>query len=198
VSLPFWAKLWPSNIILAYYLNRMELAPGARVLEIGAGGGLAGLVTALRGAPTVLSDVDDNALLFCRINALKNGLGDAVEVRRVDFTTERPEDRFEYVVGCEVLYQEDVYRPLVKFLAHTLAPTPGSQVVLARDYARRARRFFKLADRDFAITEKTIGCKAAGESGEPERHLICISRLTPRRGQAERERPEPDHAGGDA
>ncbi|EJT98025.1 hypothetical protein DACRYDRAFT_96680 [Dacryopinax primogenitus] len=65
-SHPLWGHyLWNSGICLAKYLeHNPTLYAGSNVLELGAGGGLPALVTALRGAKkTVISDYPDRALV---------------------------------------------------------------------------------------------------------------------------------------
>ncbi|KZO90132.1 hypothetical protein CALVIDRAFT_542972 [Calocera viscosa TUFC12733] len=65
-SHPLWGHyLWNSGICLAKYLEHTPaLYLGRTVLELGAGGGLPALVTALRGArKTVVTDYPDRALV---------------------------------------------------------------------------------------------------------------------------------------
>ena len=55
-----------------------------------------------------------DAVLFSRIAVLKNNLSDRVTVRRLDFTKDRLENRFDLILGSEVLYKEDQARALAK------------------------------------------------------------------------------------
>lgn len=178
LELPFWAKIWPSSLLLGHYLDHLP-NDGHSLLEIGAGIGVTGLIAAKKGFQVTLSDVDENALLFGRINILKNGLEDKARVVYVDFTTTSLDQRFDYILGCEVLYREDAYRPLVKFLLHHLEHKPEAEIVLALDYIRKAKKFFQLADREFMMQQQTVGCKG-GEDGS-ERHLCTIHRLKPKK-----------------
>ena len=92
-TLPLWAKIWPASVILGHMLRHLPPA-GHSVLEIGAGLGVTGLVAAALGFERVLiSDINEDALLFARINVLKNGLEGRAEVRRVDILTDGPNER---------------------------------------------------------------------------------------------------------
>ncbi|KAM6050031.1 histone-arginine methyltransferase METTL23 [Theristicus caerulescens] len=69
--------VWPCAVVLAQYLwaHRSSL-PGRRVLEVGAGVSLPGLVAAKCGAEVVLSDGEElpRCLRSCRRSCLANGL----------------------------------------------------------------------------------------------------------------------------
>lgn len=178
LELPFWAKIWPSSLLLAFFVDRLP-RKNRHILEIGAGVGVTGLFAAKKGYQVVLSDIDENALLFARINILQNGLQDNADIAFVDFTRTELDRHFDYILGCEVLYREEMYRPMIKFLLKHLAATPDSEVIVALDYARRAKKFFQLAEKEFMMQSKTIGCK--GGDNDSERHLCSIHRLKPRK-----------------
>ena len=128
-----------------------------------------------------ITDINPDALLFSQINALHNGLGDLVRVEKADFSTDRLGRRFRYLIGAEVLYIESTHRGLVKFMNAHLAPEEGAEVVLARDWRRKSMRFFKLAERDFLMDKRTVGCKSTEEDGKAERYLCDIIRMRPRK-----------------
>ena len=73
-TLPLWAKIWPASVILGHMLRHLPKGD-ARILEVGGGCGLSGLVAAALGLGKVcITDINDDALLFARINIHKNGL----------------------------------------------------------------------------------------------------------------------------
>lgn len=177
-TLPLWAKIWPASLVLGHVLARLPAA-GRNVLEIGAGCGVAGLVAAALGFPRVcITDINEDALLFARINAIRNGLQDRVEIRRADICSDNLDERFSLILGSEILYLEPLYRPLVKFLKrHLAAPAraassaPGSlsgpaaeipvcpEVILATDHRRTAKPFFKRAEKEFRLSRQDIGVR---------------------------------------
>lgn len=180
IELPFWAKIWPSSMLMAHLISTLPVKDGATALEIGAGVGVCGLAAAAHGFDTVITDINHDALVFARINALKNGLDDRITVQSADFSQDRLNRRFDVIIGAEVLYLEKLHRGLAKFLDAHIRHQPGCEVILARDHKRKSMRFFKLIEDDFHQDGRTIGCKAT-ENGETERFLCDIIRLTPRK-----------------
>lgn len=61
-----------------------EAGPGKRVLDIGTGSGVNGILAATRGAQVLAVDINPKALEAARANVLRNGLADRVEVRHSD------------------------------------------------------------------------------------------------------------------
>jgi predicted nicotinamide N-methyase len=194
-TLPLWAKIWPASLILGHVLRHIP-KEGRSFLEIGAGCGVTGLVAAALGFERVcISDVNEDALLFARINILKNGLQERAHVRRVDVSSDTLDERFSVIAGSEILYLDHLYRPLVKFFKrHLAAPAPGGampEVLLATDHRRKAKPFFKRAEKEFTIEHKQIGAKETQTADAPadgaagaahaERHLLTLHRLTPLR-----------------
>ena len=186
-TLPLWAKIWPASLILGHVLR--HLPQGRRnFLEIGAGCGVTGLIAAALGFEQVcISDVNEDALLFARINILKNGLQGRAEVRRVDLQSDTLGQRFSVIAGSEILYLEHLYNPLLTFLKrHLAAPAAGQalpQVLLATDHQRKAESFFTLAEKAFRVEHRQIGARetlpTSYDAPRPERHLITVHRLTP-------------------
>ena len=65
---PYGAVVWPSAIALAHELATRTLA-GVRILELGAGTGLPGIVAASLGARVVQTDRQKLVLHVCKLNA---------------------------------------------------------------------------------------------------------------------------------
>ncbi|MFP4314858.1 MAG: class I SAM-dependent methyltransferase [Desulfovibrionales bacterium] len=184
LELPFWAMIWPSSILLSHFIQRMDPAKGSAMLEIGAGVGICGLFAAKHGFEVTLTDISDDALLFAQINILKNGLQNNARVQKIDFTQSAGPQAYDFIIGSEVTYVEDTYRSLVKFLLNTLKPEPGAEVILSKNYKLKAKKFFSLAEKEFAIKTQTIGYKERTEkeqSAAPEKHLSQIIRMRPKR-----------------
>ena len=181
VELPYWAKIWPAAMLLGHFLPHLGPGDGRSLIDLGAGIGVCGLFAARRGFKVLLTDIHPDALLFSRINILHNGLDGMADVARADFTADRLGRRFDVALGAEVLYMEDAYRGLLKFLLAHVGLSGDSEAVLAKDYTRKASRFLGMADKEFAIAERVVGYKETGASGEPERRLCQIYRLRPRK-----------------
>ncbi|GAB6058259.1 class I SAM-dependent methyltransferase [Desulfonatronum parangueonense] len=155
-ALPLWAKIWPASLPLAIYMQRLTPSPDERVLEIGAGLGLAGLFAARHGFSVVVSDIVPEALLFARINALQNSLGESVQVLPIDFVKNGHSGRYHRIIGSEVLYREQFFDPLLAFLRTHLEPTSRSEVLLTADASRRSSKFFAAAKNHFHIARSSM------------------------------------------
>jgi predicted nicotinamide N-methyase len=73
---PFWAFAWPGSQALArYLLSAPAVVRGKRVVDFGAGGGLAAIAAAFLGASNVVAcDIDPVAAVVQRLNAELNGV----------------------------------------------------------------------------------------------------------------------------
>ncbi|MFO7803516.1 MAG: methyltransferase [Desulfovermiculus sp.] len=177
LDLPFWAKIWPTSLLLSHVLSSSPSKQEEDVLEIGAGVGVCGLVAAHRGARVTITDNHPDALLFARINVLKNSLAERVELARADFTSDRLDRRFARIIGSEVLYRESAYTPLVSFLDQHL--TPDGEALLAKSHIFQATAFYDLVGETFHLQERSLGYREKSpQSGKPERHLCQILRLS--------------------
>lgn len=155
IRLPLWAKVWPSSLILGYTLTQFPFSDGCKILEVGAGSAVNSLVLAERGIDITITDTDQDALLFSKINALKNGLADSVKILPTDFSKESLDASYDYIVGCELLYDETGFDALADYLVEALADQDSAEVLLAIDQKRQARSFFELADKRFAMMKSS-------------------------------------------
>lgn len=96
---PYWAFCWGSGQALArYVLDHPERVAGLRVVDFGAGGGVAALAACLAGARSVVAvDIDASALRACQANAALNAC--TLEVARA-----LPEE-FDVLLASDVLYE---------------------------------------------------------------------------------------------
>jgi ETFB lysine methyltransferase len=116
--LPYWAELWPSARVLAEHVATMRGA-GRSLLELGCGSGLVATSASLAGFDVTVSDYYDDAILFARVNARRNGAA-AVRGMLLDWR-DLPSDvgRFDVVVASDVLYE----RPYGALVARVLDAT---------------------------------------------------------------------------
>jgi predicted nicotinamide N-methyase len=77
---PYWAFAWPGGQALAReLLDRPERVRGRRVLDVGAGGGIAAIAAAMAGATRAMAaEIDRFALAALAINAAENGVDVAI------------------------------------------------------------------------------------------------------------------------
>jgi predicted nicotinamide N-methyase len=151
--LPYWAELWPSARVLGEWVLGLR-GEGRTLLELGCGAGLVSTCAALAGFDVTVSDYYDDAMLFARVNACRNGGAEPGTVA-IDWRN-LPKDlaRFEVVVASDVLY-ERTYGPVVaNAIAAALAP--GGVAWLA-DPGRVARDGFvrSLGPLGLRVAERT-------------------------------------------
>ncbi len=169
-DLPLWAKVWPASFILGRFLRKLE-PQGKTLLELGAGTGTLSLLASRYDFASIyLSDIVDDALLFAKANVLENKLQDLITVRKVDIKDSRNtlgQNCFDIIAASEILYLEDLHRPLIKCLQRHLAP--NGKAVLCTDMARIRPKFFKQAAKFFNIKESMIGVKSKSLENNEEK-----------------------------
>ncbi|MBX3232252.1 MAG: methyltransferase domain-containing protein [Labilithrix sp.] len=132
VRLPYGIVLWPAAIALAHELVARTLR-GKRVLEIGAGTGLPGIVAATLGAHVVQTDVHEVALAVCKMNAARNDVA-AIEQRLGDWTAWTDTDRYDVILGSDVMYGTTMHPHLAHIFETNLAP--GGVVLLSDPFRK--------------------------------------------------------------
>ncbi len=182
LELPFWAKIWPASVILGYYLCSQPAEKPLDMLELGAGVGICGLVAASRGHKVLITDNHPDALLFARINILRNNLHEHASVQAVDFTADHLSRRFDCILGAEILYMEDKYPQLVRFLREHLSTSRDDEIVLSASNTRKSPVFFQQAQEEFQVSHKTLECRdnPAEDNADQESHCITIYRMKAR------------------
>lgn len=120
--LPYGVMLWPASIALAHdLLARADQLPGKRVLELGAGTGMPGIIAAALGASVLQIDRDEVALHVCTLNKARNHVT-SIEARIADWETFQSEDKFDLIVGSDVLYVTTMHDRLRAICDAYLAP----------------------------------------------------------------------------
>lgn len=174
IDLPLWAKIWPSCLVLGFYILKFKAAENSKFIEIGTDGGLCGMLAASRGFDVTLADTDDDALLFTRLNVARNGLDDKVTVRKIDFAETDLEDKFNYIIGCEILHRDDVAESLPVFVEKHLTEAKDSEVLLAMDKKRGGRKFFDKVKDDYRLMKQEV--PFAGNPGDGK-SLVSLVRM---------------------
>ncbi|KIQ59770.1 class I SAM-dependent methyltransferase [Pseudomonas fluorescens] len=111
---PYWSFCWASGLAMARYLvEQPQWVEGKRVLDFGAGSGVAGIAALKAGALEVVAcDLDPLAIAACRANAALNGVDLGYSA---DFFAEA--DRFDLILVADVLYDRTNLPLLDQFLS---------------------------------------------------------------------------------
>jgi predicted nicotinamide N-methyase len=148
LHLPYWAELWDSAVGMGQWLakssrfglqgsggNASDPATLNReprtlnppnVLDLGCGMGLAGTVAAALGARVLFADLEPPALLFAQLNSLQ--WRQRVRTRQLNWQTDRFGERFDLILGADILYERKQWDYLEPFWRAQLAP--GGTVLL--------------------------------------------------------------------
>lgn len=141
---PYWSFCWASGLAMARYLaEQPHWVEGKRVLDFGAGSGIAGIAAKKAGALEVVAcDLDPLALKASRANA---DLNDVELSYSDDFFAE--DDRFDLVLVADVLYDRANLPLLDQFLSR------GRQALVADSRVRDFRHpLYRQLDTLHALT----------------------------------------------
>lgn len=143
-------RLWAGSILLARWvlslLEEKVFASDARVLEIGAGTGFAGIALAKTGVRTVLSEREPALLQLLQDNISTNGVEQQCRVLDLDWNSLQQPGRmrrlvhaqhFGLVIGADVVYEGEAHARLVANTVRHALPQGGLALLVN---ARRHRR----------------------------------------------------------
>jgi predicted nicotinamide N-methyase len=155
--LPYGVSLWPSAIALAHELvARADDFRGKRVLELGAGTGLPGIVAASLGAHVVQTDKAELAMDVCKRNGERNGVR-GIEHRLVDWTDWKDE-AFDWIIGADILYGVTFHPHLRRIFDGGLAR--GGRMLISDPFRSISLRVLEPMEADgwkITVTKWSIG-----------------------------------------
>lgn len=123
---PYWAYVWAGGAVLARYLqDHPDVVRGRRVLDLGAGSGIVGIVAAQAGARVLAAEIDPLGRIALTLNAAANGV--EIAVLPGDILTAAPPDTDLILVG-DLFYDDALVVPVLGFLDRAMAQ--GSDVLI--------------------------------------------------------------------
>jgi predicted nicotinamide N-methyase len=172
-ALPYGVVLWPAAIALAHEIvSRADAFRGARILELGAGTGLPGIVAASFGASVVQTDRQELAMTLCRQNGERNGVT-SIEYRFADWLTWEDPTRYDWIVGSDILYSDASHEALLGIFEHNLAP--GGRVLVSDPFRAVSLRLLeRLEANGWALS---MSKWSVGEDEEPR--AVGVFELSP-------------------
>jgi predicted nicotinamide N-methyase len=114
LRLPYWAELWDSALALSQNLCRTTAQHHfSSVLDLGCGMGLTGTVAARLGMKVLFADLEPAALLFAQLNSLPDH--QRVRTRRLDWRKDHLDEKFDLILGADILYERKQWDYLEPF-----------------------------------------------------------------------------------
>lgn len=109
---PYWAFCWAAgHALAAFLLSQRRVCEGRRVLDVGAGSGVAAVAAAMAGAREVVAcDTDQDALEAVRANARLNG----VQVTTCE-SLEEARGRADLLLASDLFYDRENSHLLADF-----------------------------------------------------------------------------------
>jgi len=160
--LPYGVVLWPAAIALAHDVAaRADAFGGARVLELGAGTGLPGIVAATLGARVTQTDRQPLALSVARRNGALNG-APGIAYHQRDWTAWSDAARYDWILGSDILYAETTHADLRRIFAANLAA--GGRVLISDPFRPPSIRLLEAMEADgwtIALSKWSVGDDAA-------------------------------------
>lgn len=183
--IPYGLLLWEASLGLARRLvstgdARIPALAARRVLELGAGLGLAGLVAQAHGAHVVQTDHEPVALALARRNAAANSVAGITQFT-ADWRHWDHAAQYDLIIGADIVYDQTVHDDLAAIFARNLAP--DGTLLLADPGRPRTLEFLSaLEDAGWAFTLDFI--KVEGMPPARGRAPVEISIITARRAAA--------------
>ena len=160
--LPYGVALWPAAIALAHEIaTRAPEFAGKRVLELGSGTGLPGIVAATLGGRVAQTDRDELALSVCRRNGARNG-APPIDYRLADWSAWAETGAYDWILGSDILYRETLHPNLRHIFATNLAP--GGRILIADPFREVSFRLLEALEADgwaIALSKWNVGEDAA-------------------------------------
>ena len=115
LHLPYWAELWDSAMGMAQLLAAAGVRCNAstNVLDLGCGMGLSGTTAAALGAKVLFADLEAPALLLAQLNSTPWAA--RVRARQLDWRSDRLDERFDLILGSDILYERKQWDHLEPF-----------------------------------------------------------------------------------
>lgn len=141
--------IWPGGFCLTdYAIENRELFKNKKILEIGCGVGLCGIVTVKICCPSfyLFTDSCDSGVLEnCRRNCKLNispstgdlegdTLPENVAIRKFDWT--RPEEdivlsHWDFIIASEIVYDDEDISPIVTLFSAFITATPQTEIIVS-------------------------------------------------------------------
>ena len=152
--IPYWADLWPSAIGLSQHMVRHKLIkPGDRVLELGCGLGLVGVVAGKMGAEVHFTDYIQDALDMASRNWDLNDIPGEATFSILDWREPAGNFQPDWILAADVAYEKRILQPLLDTILHFKGP--NTKVLLTEPGRQIGQAFFELLEKSELQTSES-------------------------------------------
>ena len=151
--IPYWGELWPSSIGLSEFLSAFpELVQGKKVIEIGCGLGLAGIVAVKCGAEVTLTDYLPAAIEFATYNWELN-FSSQPQVKILDWRSPKGFTPADVLLASDVAYESRSFKPLLK--AMKMLINKNGKIIISEPNRNFAKEFInEFKNEKFSVTSE--------------------------------------------
>jgi predicted nicotinamide N-methyase len=143
---PYGLLLWASAVGLTERLwEQPGLVVGKKVLELGAGVGLPGMVAQALGGHVTQTDYQRPALSVAQVNGSQNGVA-GIEYRVADWRRFDLPDPCDVIIGSDILYERTLHYELSHLIPRVLKP--GGTVLISDPMRPQAMEFIDHMERE--------------------------------------------------
>jgi len=158
-QMPYWAEIWPAAVTLSREIMERQEVSGKKVIELGAGVGMASIAAARSGAHVLSTDYSTEALKFVAYNAMRNRV--ALDTCRLDWRMVMGDEKFDAVIAADVLYERVNLLPIITAIDALL--TPDGAAYIADPRRRLADQFLELVHENGFLVSDTRKYDAEGD-----------------------------------
>jgi len=127
--------IWPCSTVLSWYIFlHREFFKGKKILELGSGCSLPGLLSAFCGAEVILSDSAKypHCLSLAQKNVELNGLGDKIKVIGLTWglflhPITKLKNQLDLIIGSDCFFDTSVFEDLIATVAYLLENNPSAK-----------------------------------------------------------------------
>ncbi len=165
---PYGFLLWEASVALARKLAaNPNLVAGKRVLELGAGVGLPGIVARSLGAEVWQTDHQAHTLWLAQVNAAQNGIA-GITTFAADWQSWSHSRSYDVVLGADILYERGMHFYLNDVFRRVKA---ANGVLLLSDPGRpQSMEFMAQLEKygwQMTLETQTVELEEAGQVNKP-------------------------------
>lgn len=172
--IPYWAELWPSSLVMAEYLEKNQhIVKSKKIIELGCGLGLSGIVAGMLGGKVLMTDYQQSALDFAAKNWSRNVGQINCSTHLLDWRQPDLQEKFDLILAADVAYESKVFPHLIRTFKKMVAP--NGTILITEPNRKFARDFIEqLRKTDFEVESYTTEKEFRGTKNTIHLHSLRL------------------------